>query len=190
MNLLAYSTSTLQQFVLSPHLINKRYVTPARIQPGYTTPTNEVILPSGIHAHSFRTTKLAPKLLGPYMVQHQTKNKIHCIHQHLNTSHVFYASKLSPYIGNPSDAKHIGLLDSDEYIIEAVLVHKGNWKSLPFMTFLVHWYGYDNIADSWEPWQALRKTDALHTYHRSNNLGKYMPLIYRNRNPKDQPTHL
>ena len=31
------------------------------------------------HAHSFRTTKLAPKLLGLYMVQHQTRNEIHCI---------------------------------------------------------------------------------------------------------------
>ena len=33
---------------------------------------------------------------------------MHCIHQHLNTSHVFHASRLSPYIGTPSDAKHIG----------------------------------------------------------------------------------
>ena len=135
------------------------------------------------HAHSFRTTKLAPKLLGPYMVQHQTKNEIHCIHQHLNTSHVFHASRLSPYIGTPSDAKHIGLLDSDEYIIEAVLAHKGNWKSLPSMTFLVHWQGYEDTADSWEPWSALRKTDALHTYLRSHNLGKYIPLQFRNGNP-------
>ena len=37
------------------------------------------------YAQSFRTTKLAPKLLGPYMVQNQTKNEIHCIQQHLNT---------------------------------------------------------------------------------------------------------
>ena len=74
-------------------------------------------------------------------------------------------------------------LDSDEYIIEAILADKGHRKSSPSMTFLVHWQGYDNTADSWEPWQALRKTDALHTYLRSNNLGKYIPLQYRNRNP-------
>ena len=131
------------------------------------------------HTHSFRTTKLAPKLLGPYVVESQDRNEIHCVHQHLNTSHVFHASRISPYVGTSSDAKHIGLLDSDESIIEKIIAHKGTWKSLPAMQFLVHWQGYDDTADSWEPWKSLRHAAALHAYLRSNKLDKYIPTMYR-----------
>ena len=67
------------------------------------------------HAHSFRSSKLAPKLLGPYIVHTQLGIDITCRRIQMNTDHVFHASHVTPYIRNIEDAKNIALLDKNEY---------------------------------------------------------------------------
>ena len=131
------------------------------------------------HENSFRSSKLAPKLLGPYIVQDQLGNDITCRHLRMNTNHVFHSSRVTPYIGNINDAEDLALLDKDEYVIEAIISHRGNWNHLKSMQFMVKWSGYSTAENTWEPWSSLRRTIQLHDYLRLKNLSKYIPIAFK-----------
>lgn len=131
------------------------------------------------HAHSFRSSKLAPKLLGPYAVQQQHGNDVHCVHCHLQTTHIFHTDRLTPYFGTPASAERLGLLDRDEYIIDSIISHEGSFTSRPTLQFLVRWSGYDE--DTWEPYANLRHTLPLHDYLRTIGHEELIPKAHRNK---------
>ena len=107
------------------------------------------------HVHSFRSSKLAPKLLGPYQVISQHKNDVLCTHPVAQTSHVFHSTRLTPFIGSVDTAKHLGLLDKEEYIVEQIMSHRGKPPRLKTLQFLVRWAGYDSTSDTWESWATI-----------------------------------
>ena len=131
------------------------------------------------HTKSFRTSKLTPKLLGPYTVKKQNGNNVTCQHTKLESQHVFHADRIMPYIGTEQSAKHIGLLDQEEFIVESIVNHRGNWSNLKSIELLVRWQGYTSEADSWEPWSSLRRVAALHDYLHRINQTKYIPHQFR-----------
>ena len=131
------------------------------------------------HSKSFRTSKLAPKLLGPYTVIEQTGNNITCQHTQFDTQHVFHADRIMPYVGTVQSAKHIGLLDREEYIVKSIVAHRGKWTHLISIELLVHWHGYTSDSDSWEPWTSLRLVKALHEYLQKIGHTNKIPLPYR-----------
>ena len=102
------------------------------------------------NAHSFRSTKLASKLLGPYVVIQQLANDISCRHMHSNTEHVLHSSRVSPFIGSDVSARKVSLLDSEEYVVESITAHHGSWKRLSSMEFLVKWSGYPHDESTWK----------------------------------------
>ena len=110
---------------------------------------------------------------------HQNVNDIKCKHPTLHTQHTFHADRVTPFVGTTAAATALGHLDRDEYIVDAIMAHRGNWKQLTSMQFLVHWHGYDSATDSWEPWRVLRSVAALHAYLRANNLAQYIPSKFR-----------
>lgn len=132
------------------------------------------------HSKSFRSSKLAPKLLGPFVVLTQKKNDVTCEHIQSKEVRVFHASRISPYIGSHTSAADASLLDSEEYIVESITAHRGSWTSLTSLEFLVHWLGYPTEDDTWEPYRNLRHLDALHEYLRKNNKESLIPNIHRN----------
>ena len=120
----------------------------------------------------FLSTKLATKLLGPYIVHQQLRNTVICRHILYDTEHSFHSNRVSLFIGPLKDAQHIGLLDEDEYVVGTITDHHGNFEKLSTVYFLVHWHGYDSTYDTWEPWNSLRDVAALHAYLRLKNLQK------------------
>ena len=131
------------------------------------------------HDKAFRSSKLAPKLLGPYTVITQDGNNITCLHTQLNTEHVFHTDRISPYIGTMRSAQKIGLLDREEYIVKSIVAHRGKWTHLKSIELLVHWHGYTSDSDSWEPWTSLRLVKALHEYLQKIGHTNKIPLPYR-----------
>jgi hypothetical protein len=127
------------------------------------------------NTHSFRSSKLAPKLLGPYMVLSQDNNDINCEHVVTNNKHTFHADRVTPYIGSKLSAERIGLLDREEYIVDSILTHRGSFSRLRSLEFLVRWKGYDASSDSWEPWSELRNVEPLHDYLRSAGREQHIP---------------
>jgi hypothetical protein len=70
-----------------------------RFQPGDFVLWNPLETP-----HSFRCSKLSPKLLGPYVVIEQIKNDITCQHVVTNIVSRLHASRVTPYFGTPDTA--------------------------------------------------------------------------------------
>ena len=131
------------------------------------------------HVNSFRSTKLAPKLLGPYVVIKQIANNISCRHLHSNTEHVLHSSRVSPFIGSDVLAKKISLLDTEEYVVESITAHRGSWKRLSSMEFLVNWCGYTPDDSTWERWKNVRDVKALHQYLINIGLQKHIPQSHQ-----------
>ena len=147
-----------------------------------TTPTQNVYSPGDLilwnpreNVFSFRSSKLAPKLLGPYKVISQSKNDIKCVHPVLHTEHILHSSRVTPFYGTPESGHSVALLDNDEFIVDEILQHRGQWNRIRDMTFLVRWANYDSSHDSWEPWSALRRVDKMHTYLRLNGQASRIP---------------
>jgi RNase H-like domain found in reverse transcriptase/Chromo (CHRromatin Organisation MOdifier) domain len=131
------------------------------------------------HPHSFRSSKLAPKLLGPFEVIKQNKNDVSCRHIITQKPHILHADRLTPFIGDASCAQQVALLDNDEYIVEKILRHTGDFKRLGSLRFLVRWLSYTSADDSWEPWLALRHVQALHDYLRLIGKSLLIPSAHR-----------
>ena len=85
--------------------------------------------------HSFRSPKLAPKLLGPYQVLSQNKNDVLCVHPVAQTSHMLHSTRLTPLIGSVATAEHLGLLDKEDYIVEQIISHRGKPPRLKTLQF-------------------------------------------------------
>ena len=121
---------------------------------------------------SFRSSKLSPKLLGPYEVIQQIKNNISCRHVVTNIISKRHASRVTPYFGSPDTAYTTALLDRDEYFI---VTHRGNPKKISTLEFLVRWQHYSSEHDTWEPWPEMKKVSAVHLYLQSNSMGHIIP---------------
>jgi hypothetical protein len=102
------SLRTQRQAPTPPHHQNK-------YQPG-----DYVLWNPKEHPHALSSSKLAPKLLGPYAVHSQLRNDVHCVHCHLHTPHVFHADRLTPFFGTDAAAKKLGLLDKDDFVIQYI----------------------------------------------------------------------
>ena len=131
------------------------------------------------HSHSFRTSKLAPKLLGPYTVVRQRHNDVTCLHCHLQTEHVLHTERLTPYFGAPTTAPLLGLLDKEEFIVDSILNHRGSLLQRKTLQFLVHWSGYGPQSDTWEPYSHLIHNAHLHRYLQKIKCEKLIPPQHR-----------
>ena len=157
---------------------NRQKLHPECIQNSYQ-PGDYILWNPREHSKSFRSSKLAPKLLGPYVVINQVINDITCRHLQSNIEHVFHSSRVSPFVGSEVSAKKISLLDTEEYIVESISAHRGSWKRLSSMEFLVNWHGYSSSESTWERWANVRDVKALHDYLRNIGHETHIPLAHQ-----------
>jgi Chromo (CHRromatin Organisation MOdifier) domain len=128
---------------------------------------------------SLRSSKLAPKLLGPYSVIRQTANDVECRHLATQKLQTFHTDRLSPFVGTPASAKTMSLLDQDLHLVSAILAHRGNPKPLSKLYFLVAWQNYPSSSNTWEPYSNVKHLSLLHQYLSNNNLSHLIPRLHR-----------
>jgi hypothetical protein len=128
---------------------------------------------------SFRSSKLSPKLLGPYEVIKQTKNDITCRHVITNVVSMLHSSRVTPFVGSSDAATSVALLDRDEYVIDSVVSHRGNPKRVTSLEFLIRWQNYSSEHDTWEPWTEVKKVSVVHDYLHANNMSNIVPRQYK-----------
>lgn len=89
-----------------------------------------------------------------------------------------HISALSPffYDENRVNPVEVARRSYDEFVLESILEHRGDKLRRKTMEFKVRWRGYGPEEDSWEPYSALRDTEALLQYLR-NDANKLRSLI-------------
>ena len=65
--------------------------------------------------------------------------------------------------------------DYDEFFVEKIMDHEGDFHRVSTLTFQVRWLTYSSAHDTWEPWKNLRHSDKLHEYLRSIGQQRLIP---------------
>ena len=74
-----------------------------------------------------------------------------------------------------TDPFEVAMRDSQEFLVEEILAHRGTFNDKRNLTFKVRWTGYGPEDDTWEPWKNLRLNEKLHNYLRSKKLEQHIP---------------
>jgi hypothetical protein len=159
-------------------LRNKRQSTNSLQQRNQYQQGDLILWNSREHSHSIRSSKLAPKLLGPYSVTSHVQNKINCVHLQRKTTHEFHSDRVTPFLGSLDHARNIALLDREEFLVQEILTHRGQWRTKTSIELLVRWSGYDSTSDSWEPWHEMIKVQLVHDYLIKIGMASKIPSKY------------
>jgi hypothetical protein len=89
----------------------------------------------------------------------------------------YHVTSLKSFDHNPENTDPIDVAnrDNQNFIVERVLQHKGNFNKKSSLEFLVKWEGYDDAQNTWQTWASLRTNVRLHEYLRSKGLAKHIP---------------
>ena len=96
-----------------------------------------------------------------------------------------HISNLSPFDYDPARVNPKDVLNQDqgEFTVESILEHRGDTNIRDSMEFLVHWSGYSDKDDSWEPIKNLRDNTIFHQYCADHKMRKFIPSEH---NPKSK----
>ena len=99
-------------------------------------------------------------------------------HKKERTVHV---SRMKKYLANSAFTSPQGVTarDRDEFFVEAILDHRGNFNRKSELEVLVKWAGYTTEYNEWIPWANLRRTEKLHTYLNDIDKDSVIPKEFR-----------
>ena len=110
-------------------------------------------------------SKFHPRWQGPFKVAKVEGNRYTCTNLRTGKDEVFDIQRLRRYISDPDrDDLSVASVDRREYVVERILAHRGTSKKKSKMMFKVHWEGYDDSKDSWEPYSSVKDLAALDVY--------------------------
>jgi hypothetical protein len=95
----------------------------------------------------------------------------------INEAHIQH---LKPFYYDPSNFNPliIAAKDNNEFIVDKIIDHAFDEDGIPL--WRVHWSGYDESEDTWEPLENLQHVDQFHIYCQSiPSLHKYLPSTIR-----------
>jgi hypothetical protein len=81
-----------------------------------------------------------------------------------------------------TDPSEVAAREKKEYRTERIYDHRGDPKRKSTLEFKVHWLGYPDSADTWEPWDAenLGRNPHLHEYmYTQDELLTHIPREFR-----------
>jgi hypothetical protein len=95
-----------------------------------------------------RPSKLTSPFLGPYEVLQQVKNDVTCRHMATGVIETFYVERLKVFHGSREEARDTSLRDHDQYVIEAIVSHRGDLERRKHIQFLTY---YTDGTSTWNP---------------------------------------
>ncbi len=130
-----------------------------------------------------RPSKLSMNYQGPYRVIAQNNNTEYeienLVNQEILTVHI---KELRPFYHNETiNPKDIARHAAGEFFIHSIVDVQGdrnprhNRYFKKNLLFKVHWLGYDDSYDTWEPYKELRLNKQFHAHCQSNNLKYLIP---------------
>lgn len=73
--------------------------------------------------------------------------------------------------------EEVALSDSQSFIVEQILAHKGNVRKKTTLHFKVKWMGYETTT--WEPWKNVKSNIKVHQYLIAKGLGHLIPKAFQ-----------
>jgi hypothetical protein len=125
--------------------------------------------------------KMSCRRTGPFQVVNHIGNQ-YTIENLINGKHTnTYVGNLVPFNDDPARTipKDVAIADMREFVVEAILDHRGDRNRRSQMEFLVKWQGYEVEYDSWEPCENLRDTDQLIAYLKANRMRSLVPAKHK-----------
>jgi len=122
-----------------------------------------------LHRGDRPSTKLSPRLRGPYEVMKKTGTNRYSI-QHMFTQNIIdiHLEHLRPFIGNKTKAIEAAKLDAltQEYEVEKIINHDfmKKRKTLDNIRFKIRWSGWGPEHDTWAPYKDVSELEALDHY--------------------------
>jgi len=151
-----------------------------RSSPKYTNfPINSYVLVAYPHTRMGQRppVKTMTPYRGPMRVISGTESKY--IVQDLVTlkEETIHVSLLKPfdYDQQNTNPTEVAQHDTDEFNVEDILQHTGDFKKKQTLQFQVKWKGYGPEHNTWEPWKSVRDNVTLHKYLRKNKLQRWIP---------------
>jgi hypothetical protein len=96
-------------------------------------------------------SKLHPPALGPYKVVKHVKNDVTVADLITGSHKVHHMDDLRLFVGSPSDAFHAASKDTDQFIIDKILAHRGEPRKRTTMSFEIL---YTDGTSHWLPFSA------------------------------------
>lgn len=77
----------------------------------------------------------------------------------------FHVSRLRKFNADMTeDPAKLAALDNNEFVVEAIVGHRGDRRRRAGMEFRVRWLGYEPDDDTWLPYREVRELAALDRY--------------------------
>jgi hypothetical protein len=135
--------------------------------------------PSSLGGDNRPPSKLHARWRGPFRVLAVKPGGVQYVLQDLVTmkESLHHIQELKPFEWDSEfvDPVEVARSNQNEFHIHSIKAHRGNWKKVSTLEFLVSWTGYDETFDQWLPWKELRLTEQLHAYLRSNDQERLIP---------------
>ena len=122
-------------------------------------------------------TRLHTRWKGPMQILKRNKSEYLLLDLVSGKEKLFHVKNMRIFNFDPSkvDPLNVARHDYNEYFIEKILAHEGDFKKVLTLTFLVRWRTYSSEHDSYEPWKNLRHSEPLHDYLRSIGKSNLIP---------------
>ncbi len=125
-----------------------------------------------------RPSKLHSMLRGPYQVLgndlHHEYTLMNLVTKKEEKKNIFLLRPYQ-YDATRTDPHKIALQDyQDEYLVEEVVSHEGNWSRPSQMRFTVRWQGFDEVTPD-QKYVDLKNNEKFHQYLRKNRKEKLIP---------------
>lgn len=109
----------------------------------------DLILHDAIAGTGTKPDKLSPRFTGPYLVHRQVGNDVTGSHVNLGHTKTFHVTTVKIFHGTMDAAKHVALVDQNQYVLDTIIGFQGNPKSRSTMSFLARFQDGEEV---WLPW--------------------------------------
>lgn len=155
------------------------------VEPITTFPVNSYVLVANDTSSNMsgkRKHKLLPTFTGPFQVL-DIKDSAYTLLNLVNKRTIvrpMHLLKQFEYDATRTNPFDIALKDyADDYEVEQIINHRGQWKRHSRMEFRVRWKNYPPEQDTYVPWRNLLHNEFLHQYLRQQNKAGLIPQQHR-----------
>ena len=109
--------------------------------------------------------------MGPQHVVERRNNTYDCQDLHTKEVRSYDVTRLKPYLPDTAwSNEEVATLDTNSFLVESIVDHRGSVKKKSKMTFRVRWEGFSEHEDTWEPYAEMKKTEAFLVYVKDKGL--------------------